>query len=192
MARFGDTPLVLNVATSLPVRTVQELVAYAKANPGKLNYGSAGIGNATYLAAALFARQAGIDITHVPYKGNAPAMVDLVGGQIQILFDPPQTTLSRAAAGVRPLAVTSRQRFAGLPSVPTIAESGGSSYEFAIWHALIAPAGVPAAVVAKLSAAVNKVVADPAVKERFARSGPIFTNLRRKAVMRWPARSTRS
>lgn len=172
VACFGETPLVLNVATSLPVKTVQELVAYAKANPGKLNYGSAGIGNASYLAAALFARQAGIEISHVPYKGNAPAMIDLVGGQIQILFDPPQTTLPQAAAGkVRPLAVTSSQRFPGLPTLPTIAEAGWANYEFSIWYALVAPAGVPVPIVAKLNAAVNKAIANPAVKERFAAQG---------------------
>jgi tripartite-type tricarboxylate transporter receptor subunit TctC len=172
LACFGDTALVLNVPTSLPIHSVQELVAYAKANPGKLNYGSAGMGNASYLAAALFARQAGIAITHVPYKGNAPAMNDLVSGQIQILFDPPQTTLPQAAAGkVRPLAVTSATRFAGLPTVPTIAESGLPGYEFSIWYAMVAPAGLPAAVTAKLAMAINKAVADPAVKARFAAQG---------------------
>jgi tripartite-type tricarboxylate transporter receptor subunit TctC len=172
LACFGDTALVLNVATSLPVHSVQELVAYAKANPGKLNYGSSGVGNAAYLAAALFARQAGIEITHVPYKGNAPAMNDLVSGQIQILFDPPQTTLPQVAAGrVRALAVTSTTRFAGMPSVPTVAESGWPGYEFSIWYALVAPAGLPRAVASKLNTAINVAVGDPAVKARFAAQG---------------------
>lgn len=169
---FGDTPLVLNVSASLPVKNIHELVAYAKANPGKLNYGSAGVGNASFLAAAMFAKQAGIDIKHVPYKGNAPAMVDLVGGHIQILFDPPQTTLPQVAAGkIRPLAVTSRGRFPGLPDVPTVAESGWNSYEFSIWYTMIAPAGVPDGIIAKLSSAINKVVSNQDIKRQFSAKG---------------------
>jgi tripartite-type tricarboxylate transporter receptor subunit TctC len=172
LACFGETPLVLDVAADLPVRTIAELVAYAKANPGKLNFGSAGLGNAAHLAAELFRKAAGIDIVHVPYKGNALAMTDLVAGRIQILFDPPQTTLPQVAAGkIRSLGVTSKARFPGLPDVPTIAEAGYPDYVFSIWYAMIAPAGVPAPVVARLNGEINKVVRDPAVKQRFAASG---------------------
>jgi tripartite-type tricarboxylate transporter receptor subunit TctC len=172
LACFGDTPLVLDVATSLPVKNLQELVAHAKAHPGKLNFGSAGMGNAAHLAAEMFKKAAGIDIVHVPYKGNALAMTDLVAGRIQILFDPPQTTLPQVTAGkIRSLGVTSKMRFPGLPDVPTIAESGYPSYEFSIWYAMIAPAGVPAPVVARLNAEINKVVRDPAVKQQFAAKG---------------------
>ena len=172
LACFGETPLVLDVAADLPVRTIADLVAYAKANPGKLNFGSAGLGNAAHLAAELFKKAAGIDIVHVPYKGNALAMTDLVAGRIQILFDPPQTTLPQVAAGkIRSLGVTSRTRFPGLPDVPSIAEAGYPDYVFSIWYAMIAPAGVPAPVVARLNGEINKVVRDPAVKQRFAASG---------------------
>ncbi len=172
LACFGETPLVLDVSADLPVKNIQELVAYAKANPGKLNFGSAGMGNAAHLAAELFKKAAGIDIVHVPYKGNALAMNDLVGGRIQILFDPPTTTMPQVAGGkIRALGVTSKTRFPGMPNVPTIAESGYPNYEFSIWYAMIAPAGVPAPVVARLNAEINKVVRDPAVKERFAAQG---------------------
>lgn len=172
LACFGETPLVLDIAADVPARNIQELVAYAKANPGKLNFGSAGLGNAAHLAAEMFKKAAGIDIVHVPYKGNALAMQDLIGGRIQILFDPPQTTLAQAASGkIRSLGVTSKTRFSGLPDVPTIAESGYPSYEFSIWYAMIAPAGVPTPIVARLNAEINKVVRDPAVKQRFAASG---------------------
>ncbi|MBL8382951.1 MAG: tripartite tricarboxylate transporter substrate binding protein [Burkholderiales bacterium] len=168
----GATPFVLDVHAALPVKSVAELVAYAKANPGRLNYGSAGVGNSAHLAAALFQHVAGVDLTHVPYKGNALAMTDLNAGQIQVLFDPVQTTLPQLKNGrIRALAVTSRTRFAGLPDVPTIAESGFPSYEFTVWYAFIAPAGTPPAVVARLNAEVNRVVRDGPTRERFAAMG---------------------
>lgn len=168
----GTTPFVLDVHPSLPVKNVRELVAYAKANPGKLNFGSAGLGNSAHLSAELFKQATGIDMVHVPYKGNALAMNDLIGGQIQVLFDPVQTSLPQIAGGkVRPLAVTGKTRFAGLPDVPTVAESGYPGYEFVVWYAFVAPAGTPAPIVAKLNAEINKVVRDPEMKARFASLG---------------------
>jgi tripartite-type tricarboxylate transporter receptor subunit TctC len=168
----GTTPFVLDVHPSLPVKTVQELVAYAKANPGKLNFGSAGLGNSAHLSAELFKRATGIDMVHVPYKGNALAMQDLVAGNIQVLFDPVQTSIPQIKAGkVRPLAVTSKTRFADLPDLPTVAESGYPGYDFVVWYALIAPAGTPAPIVARLNAEINKAVRDPAMKAKFAALG---------------------
>jgi tripartite-type tricarboxylate transporter receptor subunit TctC len=168
----GTTPFVLDVHPSLPVKNVRELVAYAKANPGKLNFGSAGMGNSAHLSAELFKRTTGIDMVHVPYKGNALAMTDLIGGQIQVLFDPVQTSLPQIAAGkVRPLAVTGKTRFAGLPDVPTVAESGYPDYQFVVWYALVAPAGTPGPVLAKLNAGINKAVSEPEMKARFASLG---------------------
>lgn len=168
----GTTPFVLDVHPSLPVRNVAELVAYAKANPGKLNFGSAGMGNSAHLSAELFKRATGIDMVHVPYKGNALAMQDLVAGNIQVLFDPVQTSIPQIKAGkVRPLAVTSRTRFADLPDLPTVAESGYPAYEFVVWYALIAPAATPAPVVARLNAEINKAVSDPEMKRKFAALG---------------------
>ncbi|MSQ70204.1 MAG: tripartite tricarboxylate transporter substrate binding protein [Betaproteobacteria bacterium] len=168
----GTTPFVLDVTQSLPVKNVQELVAYAKANPDRLNFGSAGIGNSAHLAAALFQHTVSVAMTHVPYKGNALAMIDLVAGQIQVLFDPVQTTLPQLRGGrIRALAVTSKHRFPGLPDVPTIAESGYPGYDFSVWYAFIAPAGTPAPVVARLNAEINRILRDPAMKERFAAQG---------------------
>ena len=168
----GSTPFVLDVNASLPMTNLRELVAHAKANPGKLNFGSAGVGNSAHLAAALFQSVAGIEMVHVPHKGNALAMTDLNAGQIQVLFDPVQTTLPQLKGGrIRALAVTSKKRFPELPDVPTVAESGYPSYEFTVWYAFIAPAGTPAAVIARLNAEVNRVVREPGVKERFAALG---------------------
>ena len=172
----GTTPFVLDVSPSLPVRNVQELVAYAKANPGKLNFGSAGLGNSAHLSAELFKRVTGIDMVHVPYKGNSLAMADLIAGHIQVLFDPVQTSLPQIRAGkVRALAVTSKARFSELPDLPTIAESGYPSYEFAVWYAFIAPKATPAPIVAKLSDGINAVLRDPEMKARFAKQGADLT-----------------
>ena len=172
----GTTPFVLDVHPSLPVKNVQELVAYAKANPGKLNFGSAGMGNSAHLSAELFKRATGIDMVHVPYKGNALAMQDLIAGNIQVLFDPVQTSIPQIQAGkVRPLAVTSKTRFAELPNVPTVAESGYPGYDFVVWYAFVAPAGTPPAIVQRLNAEINKAVTDPEMKKKFAALGADLT-----------------
>jgi tripartite-type tricarboxylate transporter receptor subunit TctC len=172
----GTTPFVLDVNPSLPVKNVQELVAYAKANPGKLNFGSAGMGNSAHLSAELFKRATGIDMVHVPYKGNAIAMQDLIAGNIQVLFDPVQTSIPQIRSGkVRALAVTSKTRFADLPDLPTVAESGYPGYEFVVWYALIAPAGTPAPIVGRLNADINKAVSDPEMKRKFAALGADLT-----------------
>ena len=172
----GQTPFVIDVHPSLPVKTVQELVAYAKANPGKLNFGSAGMGNSAHLSAELFKRATGIDMVHVPYKGNALAMQDLVAGNIQVLFDPVQTSIPQIQGGkVRPLAVTSKTRFAELPNLPTVAESGYPGYEFVVWYAFVAPAATPAPIVARLNAEINKAVGDPDMRKKFAALGADLT-----------------
>jgi tripartite-type tricarboxylate transporter receptor subunit TctC len=172
----GTTPFVIDVHPSLPVKTVQELVAYAKANPGKLNFGSAGMGNSAHLSAELFKRATGIDMVHVPYKGNALAMQDLIAGNIQVLFDPVQTSIPQIQSGrVRPLAVTSRTRFAELPNLPTVAESGYPGYDFVVWYAFVAPAATPAPIVARLNAEINKAVSDPEMKKKFAALGADLT-----------------
>jgi tripartite-type tricarboxylate transporter receptor subunit TctC len=172
----GTTPFVLDVNPELPVRNVKELVAYAKAHPGALNFGSAGIGNSAHLAAELFKRETGVDMVHIPYKGNALAMTDLVGGRIQVLFDPVQTSLPQISSGkVRPLAVTSKTRFPDLPDLPTVAESGYPAYEFVVWYALIAPAATPAPIVARLNSAINRVLSERAMTTRFTALGANLT-----------------
>ncbi len=172
----GTTPFVLDVHPSLPVKNVQELVAYAKANPGKLNFGSAGMGNSAHLAAEVFKRATGIDMVHVPYKGNALAMQDLIAGNIQVLFDPVQTSIPQVQSGkVRALAVTSKTRFGGLPDIPTVAESGYPGFEYFVWYALVAPASTPAPIVARLNAEINKAATDPEMKKKFAALGAELT-----------------
>ena len=168
----GNTPFVLNVNPSLPIKSLKDLVEYAKANPGKLHFGSSGLGNSAHLAAEVFNRATGIEMEHVPYKGNAPAMQDLIAGSIQVLFDPVQTSIPQIQAGkVRPIAITSKTRFGDLPDLPTVAESGYPDYEFATWYAVVAPASTPAAIVKTLNQEINKAVENPEIKKKFAALG---------------------
>jgi tripartite-type tricarboxylate transporter receptor subunit TctC len=166
------SPLVLVVHPSVPANTVQELIAYAKANPGKINYGSAGVGNTLHLAGELFKSRAGIDIVHVPYKGASAAINDLLGGRIQMMIDVVQTPLAHIQAGkLRALGTTGTKRIALLPDVPTIAEAGLPGFEFATWIGIAAPAGTPQPVVNRLHAEMGKALAMPDVREQFARQG---------------------
>jgi tripartite-type tricarboxylate transporter receptor subunit TctC len=152
---------VLAVNNQLPVRSVAELIAHAKSHPGKLSYGSAGVGTSIHLAGEFFARTAGIDIVHVPYKGAAPAVTDLAGGQIPMMFGPTTDILPLARAGkIRALAVTSPQRSALAPDLPTVAETL-AGYEVVGWYGLAAPAATPRDVVAKLNSVTNKVLQAP-------------------------------
>lgn len=168
------SPLVLVVYPGLPVNSVQELIAYAKANPGKVNFGSAGVGNTLHLAGELFKSSAGIDIVHVPYKGASAALNDLLGGRIQMMIDLVQTPLPHIQAGkLRALGVTSTTRIPMLPDVPTIAESGLPGFEFATWIGIAAPAGTPKAIVDRVHAEMVKALAMPDVKEAFAKQGMV-------------------
>jgi tripartite-type tricarboxylate transporter receptor subunit TctC len=152
---------VLAVNNDMPIRSVAELIAYAKSKPGKLSYGSAGVGTSIHLAGEFFARSAGIDIVHVPYKGAAPAVTDLVGGQIPMMFGPTTDILPLARAGkIRALAVTSPERSKLAPELPTVAEAL-PGYEVVGWYGLAAPAGTPMDVIAKLNAVTNRVLQAP-------------------------------
>ncbi len=165
-------PMVLLVTPSLPVKSVKELVAYAKANPGKLNYGSAGTGSAMYLVAELFKSAANIEVMQIAYKGGAPAMVDLAGGQIPMLFISVLAGMPLAQSGrARALAVSSATRVASYPELPTIAESGVPGVDFYLWQAMLAPAGVSRATVAQLNGELNKALANAEVKERMMQQG---------------------
>jgi len=149
---------VLAVNNDMPIRSVAELIAYAKRHPGKLSYGSAGVGTSIHLAAEFFARTAGIDIVHVPYKGAAPAVTDLAGGQIPMMFGPTTDILPMAgAAKIRALAVTSPQRSQLAPELPTVGETL-SGYEVVGWYGLAAPVGTPVDVIARLNTVTNKVL----------------------------------
>lgn len=163
--------LVMNtqLAERLKIASLADLIAYAKKNPGKLNYGSGGNGSGGHLAGEMFKREAGVDVVHVPYNGGAPAQLALLSGQIDFTFD----NLATAAPNIRSgkliaLAVTTDQRSSELPDVPTVKEGGLSNFSVTTWWGLVAPAGTPKDVIAKLNAAFTKVMRDPRTKERFA------------------------
>lgn len=166
------SPLVLVVHPDVPAKNVQELIVYAKANPGKLNFGSAGNGNVLHLAGELFKTHAGIDITHIPYKGASAALTDLLGGRLSMMFDVVQTPLAYIQTGkLRALGTTGTQRLAMLPEVPTIAEQGLPGFEFGVWGGFAAPAGTPKSVIARLHAEFAKVLAMPDVQASLAKQG---------------------
>jgi len=168
----AGVPNVLEVNPALPVNSVQELIAYAKANPGKLNFASSGSGTSIHLSGELFKVMAGVQMTHVPYKGSAPALQDLIGGQVQLMFDNLPPSLPQIKAGkLRALAVTSSVRAPALPDVPTIAESGLPGFEASSWFGILAPAGTPPAIIAKVNAEVSKWLASPEGKEKLAGIG---------------------
>lgn len=152
-------PIWLVVHPSLPVKTVSEFISLAKARPGELNYGSAGIGNGTHLAAEIFKSITRVNIVHVPYKGTAPAVTDLVGGHMQVIFSSISVMLSHISAGkLRPLAVGSEKRMSMLPNVPTMAESGVRGFDASSWYGLFAPAGTPGPTIARLSSEVSRIL----------------------------------
>jgi tripartite-type tricarboxylate transporter receptor subunit TctC len=165
-------PQVLVVNPSLPVRTVKELVALARARPGELTYASAGVGGTGHIAAEMLSRSAGIKMLHVPYKGNAPAIVDVISGQVTMMFDQVSTAAPHIRSGrLRPIAVTSRKRSALFPQVPTVDESGVPGYEDITFNGLVAPAGTPRAILARLNAEVAKAVRIQEAQERFLQHG---------------------
>jgi tripartite-type tricarboxylate transporter receptor subunit TctC len=168
----AGVPNVLVVNPSVPANSVQELIAYAKANPGKLNFASSGAGTSIHLSGELFKVMAGVQMTHVPYKGSSPALQDLLGGQVQLMFDNLPPSLPQIKAGkLRALAVTSATRAPALPEVPTIAESGLPGFEASSWFGMLAPAGTPPAIIAKINAEVAKWLASPEGKEKLASIG---------------------
>jgi tripartite-type tricarboxylate transporter receptor subunit TctC len=162
----------LIVHPALPAKTVRELVALATARPGEINYASAGTGSSSHIAAELFRMVAKINIIHVPYKGNGPAMSDLLGGQVPMMFNNLAPSVAQVKAGkLRALAVTSVQRSPAAPDVPTMAEAGYPQVVFMLWVGLLAPAGTPADIVAKLNAETVKAAQSREVRERLAGEG---------------------
>jgi tripartite-type tricarboxylate transporter receptor subunit TctC len=170
----AGVPNVLVVNPAVPANSVQELIAYGRANPGKLNFASSGSGTSIHLAAELFKTTTGVQMAHIPYKGSAPALVDLMGGQVQLMFDNLPSALPQIKAGkLRALAVTSAQRSAALPDVPTVAESGLPGFEASSWFGLLAPAATPKDIIAKLNGEVAKWLATPEAREKLAAQGAI-------------------
>ena len=169
------TAFVLHVHPDLPVRTTAELIAWCKANPGKLNFGSSGTGAVNHLAQALFAQRAGIEVTHIPYRGGAPALLDLRAGRIQAMFQAVLEALpSLGDGGTRGLAISSAGREALLPGLPPVAEAV-PGFDVVFWQGLFAPAGTPAAVLARLGAALREATEDAALQARMAESGVAIT-----------------
>lgn len=169
--RFPDTPLVLLVPKSSPYKSAAELIAYAKKNPGKLNFGNAGAGSTSHLIAALFESKAGIDVVSVPYKGAAPAMNDLIAGQVDAMFDQTNTALPQVAGGrLNPIALTSKTPIAEFPGVPPL-DKTLPGFEAATWYGLYAPKGTPKEVIAKMHQAYLKALADKAWTQKMAKQG---------------------
>jgi tripartite-type tricarboxylate transporter receptor subunit TctC len=172
IAYFGSTPNVLVVHPSLPVKSVKELISLARSKPGQLNYASAGTGGSVHLAGELFKNLAKVDIVHVPYKGSGPALIDLLGGQTQLMFSTMPPALPHVKTGrLRALGMTGAKRSPLVPDLPTIAESGLPGYEITQWWGVLGPAGMPAGVVTRLNSEVNAILQQPDVKERFASEG---------------------
>jgi len=170
----ATAPSVLVVNPAVPARTVAEFTAYARANPGKLNYASNGNGSAAQLAAAMYESMANVRMVHVPYKGIAPALTDLLSGEVQLMFGTVVALVPHIQAGkLRALAVTSRQRSALLPEVPSLAESGLPDYEAGSWYGVMAPAGTPREIVERLHGAIARALKQPDVAQRLAAEGAI-------------------
>ena len=194
VAVVASAPNALVVAKDFPAKNVAELIAMAKKDPGKLSFGSSGIGGANHLSGELFKQLAGVDIVHIPYKGAAPAMNDLLGGHIPIMFDTLPTVLPAASAGnIRVLAVTSATRAASLPDVPTLDEAGVKGFEATAWFGLYMPAANGNPAYAKMVEAMREILASPAIAEKFATQGvapgklvgPEFSRFVEAEIKKW-------
>jgi len=168
----GIAPLIMTANNNLPAKDVKELVAYAKANPGKLNFGSSGIGAAAHLTTELFKQTAGIDMVHVPFKGTAPALQALMANDIQILVDVPSTLMPHVRGGkIKALAMFSKDRIQGAQEVPTMAQAGGPALESSTWVLFMAPGGTPKPIIDRLAAETAKAINESDIKERFNQIG---------------------
>lgn len=165
-------PLIMTVNNNFPVKDVKELIAYAKANPGKVSFGSSGVGSATHLTFELFKQTSGLDMVHIPYKGTAPALTAEIAGDIQVLGDVPSSLMPHVRAGkIRALGMFSSKRVPGAMEVPTLPEAGGPAIEGSTWVLFLAPAGTPQPIVARLAAEIGKIVGAPEMKARFEQLG---------------------
>jgi tripartite-type tricarboxylate transporter receptor subunit TctC len=172
LAIVCDSPLVMEVHPSVPATTIAELVAYARQNPGKINFGSGGVGATVHLAGEMFKQVAGIQMSHVPYKGTGPALTDLLAGHIQLMFDSVSTVLPQVKSGsLRALGVTTEQRSPDLPDVPTIAESGYPDYRVSLWYGFAAPVKLPDDVTAKISGSLDRAMNDDAFRAKLEKLG---------------------
>ena len=174
VAGVFNSGYVMDVNPSVPAKTVPQFIAYAKANPGKLNMASYGIGSVPHVAGELFKLMAGVDLVHVPYRGSTPALTDLLGGQVQVMFNSTPSSLPHIKSGkLRPLAVTTPKRLDVLPDIPTVGEFV-PGYEASAWLGFCAPGNTPAVVVDQLNREINLVIADPTIKARFIDLGALI------------------
>ena len=172
ISMVGEAGYLITLNPSVPVKTTVELIAYAKANPGKITYGSSGVGSTSHLAGELFDLMAGTQMTHVPYKSSGPALTDMLGGQIQMIYGSSPLVAPHVNSGrLRLIAITTLKRSRALPNIPTVAESGVPGYEASGWFGVIAPAAAPREVVARLSAALMKGIMEADARERLAALG---------------------
>lgn len=174
VAHIGDSPTILIASPTLGVKSVQEIVALAKAKPYEINYGSGGKGTSVHLAGELFSSLTGAPMTHVPYKGSAPAITDLMGGQIQLVFDTAPSALPHIKGGkVKPIAVSGAKRLAEIPNVPTFAESGVPAFDAPAWYGLMAPVGVSPAILKYLNSEVEQILKEPATQQKLLQMGVV-------------------
>ena len=179
MLGIAGQVLVINANSPIPIKTMKDLIAFAKANPGQINYGAGAKGNTAHLTAEKFKAAAGIDLVHIPYKGNGQATAALVGGEVQLVFSDMAPAIPFITTKkLTPLAVTSLQRSVSLPDVPTMVELGFPGFESSVWWALIAQKGVPEPIIQKLNAALEKVMASPEVQESYLKLGvtPLYSS----------------
>ena len=194
VALFANVPNILVVHPSVPAKTVKELIDYARAQPGKLSYASSGAGTSIHLSAELFKMLAKVDMVHIPYKGSAPAITDMIGGQVQVMFDNMPSALPQVKAGkLRALAVTSAQRSPSAPDVPTMGEAGVPGFDVQSWFGLVAPKGTPKEIIARVNTEAVKALATADIKERFMDLGAVpapmspeaFGDFIRTEITRW-------
>ena len=172
VALVGSSPLIVAVPAASPINNIAGLVAAAKAKPGELTYPSAGTGNSTHLAGELFAAMAGVTLLHVPYKGSAPGITDLIAGRHAVVFSPSASVMPHVQSGrLRALATSGAKRFSPIPQLPTVAESGVPGYEAATWYGVVGPAGIPRPIVVRLNAAIGKATGSPEVRDRLVTQG---------------------
>jgi tripartite-type tricarboxylate transporter receptor subunit TctC len=194
ISQLTSIPIVMIVHPSVPAKDVREFIAFAKANPGKVNFASGGNGTQTHISGEMLKSLAGVDMTHIPYKGNGPAMIDLLAGRVLVMFDQISSALPHVRAGkLNALGVTTAKRSAVAPDIPTLAETGLPTFEATTWHGLFAPAGTPRDVIAKLNAETVKALSSPELIEKFKTNGidPVssspeqFAALLKSELQRW-------
>ena len=172
VTQIGALPLILIVHPSLPAKSVKELIAMSKSQPGALSYASSGVGSATHMTAELFRMMSGVDMTHVPYKGSGQAMTDLISGEVGVAFDQITSSIAHVQSGkLRALGVTSAKRFPSVPNLPTIAEAGVQGYESVSWNGIAAPAGTSRDTITRIQLEVARALQSPDIKERFFKDG---------------------